>query len=108
MPYKSEKMKLPRKYDRRVKLTAEQRQEIRKKYVTGLTSTRILAKEYQVSRRTIQFVIDPEKYNRARQQFKENRKDGRYKPKKEEWAAIIKEHRHYKQELYIKGELNNE
>lgn len=28
MPYKSEKMKLPREYDRRVKLTDEQREKL--------------------------------------------------------------------------------
>lgn len=108
MPYKSEKMKLPPKFDRRVKLTDEQRKEIREKYATGLLSTRILATQYNVSRRTIQFIVDPEKYDRARNQFKERRKDGRYKPNKKEWAATQREHRHYKQGLYIKGELNNE
>lgn len=105
MPYKSEKMKLPPKFDRRVKLTDEQRKEIREKYATGLLSTRILATQYNVSRRTIQFIVDPEKYDRARNQFKERRKDGRYKGTKEQWAKIQKEHRHYKQELYKKGLL---
>lgn len=108
MPYKSEKMKLPPKFDRRVKLTDEQRKEIREKYATGLLSTRILATQYNVSRRTIQYTIHPERYEQLKEQFKERRKDGRYKPKKEEWAATAREHRHYKQELYKQGLLKGE
>lgn len=108
MPYKSEKLKLSPEQDRRRRLTDDQKSEIRKKYESGLYSQRALAREYNVSRRTIQFTVDAEKYSRARQQFKDRRKDGRYKYSKEEWAAVMKEHRHYKQELYIKGELTNE
>lgn len=108
MPCKSEKIKLPREYDRRVKLTDEQREDIRAEYATGTTSTRILAAKYKVSRRTIQYTIYPERYKRAKEQFKERRKDGRYKPKKEEWAATAREHRHYKQELYKQGLLKGE
>lgn len=105
MPYTSEKLKLSRDQDRRIKLTDDQRDAIRAKYQTGLYSQRALAQEYGVSRRTIQFTIDAEKYGRAREQFKERRKDGRYKPDKKAWAETMKEHRHYKQSLYLKGEL---
>ena len=35
MPYKSEKIKLPKELDRRVKLTDEQREEIKDLYGTG-------------------------------------------------------------------------
>ena len=48
MPYKSEKIKLSKEQDRRIKLTDEQRQEIRDKYATGLYSQRNLASEYNV------------------------------------------------------------
>lgn len=105
MPYKSEKMKLPRDQDRRIKLTDAQREEIRQKYASGLYSQRALAKEYNVSRRTIQFTVDADKYARAREQFKQRRKDGRYKPSKEEWAETVREHRRYKQRLYVNGKL---
>ena len=107
MPYKSETIKLSREQDRRIKLTDEQRQEIREKYASGHYSQRTLAKEYNVSRRTIQFTVDAEKYARAREQFKQRRKDGRYKPSKEEWAEIVRDHRRYKQRLYINGELDD-
>lgn len=106
MPYKSEKIKLARDQDRRVKLSDDQREEIRSKYASGLYSQRSLAREYKVDRRTIQFTIDQKKYDRAREQFKERRKDGRYKYTKDEWAAVMRDHRHYKQQLYIDGKLD--
>ena len=108
MPYKSEKIKLTRSQDRRIKLTDEQREEIREKYSTGLYSQRALAREYGVSRRLITFVIDDTKYQKCREQFKERRADGRYKPDKEKWAKTMREHRRYKQKLYTDGELIEE
>lgn len=59
MPYKSEKIKLSREQDRRVKLTEAQREEIKEKHSTGLHSQRALAREYNVSRRLISFVLFP-------------------------------------------------
>ena len=105
MPYKSEKIKLSKEQDRRIKLSNEQKEEIRAKYATGLYSQRGLAIEYNVSRRLISFVLDDEKAKRAAEQLKERRADGRYKPSKEQWAATMKEHRHYKQQLYMEGKL---
>ena len=107
MPYTSEKIKLSREQDRRIKLTEDQREEIRAKYETGLYSQRALAREYNVSRRLITFVLDADKYRRAREQFKARRRDGRYKPTKSEWAETQREHRRYKQSLYVKGELSD-
>lgn len=49
------------KYDRRVKLTDEEREEIYNVYKDGLFSQRELATLFNVSRRTIQFIIAPEK-----------------------------------------------
>lgn len=108
MPYKSEKIKLPKELDRRVKLTDEQRKEIRDKYLTGTYSQRTLAKEYNVSRRLITFILDEEKRKRNADLFKERRADGRYKPTKEDWANTVKEHRRYKQELYLEGKLKED
>ena len=107
MPYKSEKIKLSREQDRRIKLNAEQREEIKHKYSTGLYSQRQLAKEYNVSRRLITFIIDPEKEQRNKELFKERRADGRYKPTKGEWANTMREHRHYKEKLFREGKLED-
>ena len=77
MPYKSEKIKIANtQYDRRIKLTDEQRKEIREKYATGTVGHRPLAKEYGVSRSLIRLVVDEEK---VRAQMKENAKKPRKK-----------------------------
>lgn len=103
--YKSEKIKLNPNQDRRIKLNDKQREEIREKYTTRMYSQRNLAEEYGVSRRLITFILDPDKAKKNAEQLKQRRADGRYKPSKEKWAAIMREHRQYKQELYLKGEL---
>ena len=80
MPYKSEKIKLSKEQDRRVKLLDEQKEEIKYKYELGNFSQRALAREYNVSRRLISFILFPEKAEIASQQLKQRRADGRYKP----------------------------
>lgn len=105
MPYKSEKkgILLPRDKDRRVKLTEAERVDIRKRYEMG-EGIRAIAREYEhkCSRRTIQYIIRPELYDHLRESFKERRKDGRYKPTKEEWARTMREHRAYKHKTLTK------
>ena len=85
--------------DRRVKLTDTQRCEIRERYKAGNVSTYTLANEYGVSRRTIDFVLHPDRYERCREQFKERRRDGRYDVPTEERARIMREHRKYKKSI---------
>ena len=108
MPYKSEKIKLSKEQDRRIKLTDKQRSEIKDKYATGFYSQRALATEYNVSRRLIQFILDDEKAKIAAEQLKIRKSDGRYKPTKEEWAETMREHRRYKQNLMLMGLLKDE
>jgi transposase len=105
MPYKSEQ---PGQYirpadDKRRKLTEAQKEEIRVQHAQG-ASQRQLATHFGVSRRLIQFILDPEKEARAKQLYAERRKDGRYyDPDKH--AAAIREHRHHKHKLYTEGKL---
>lgn len=103
MPYKSEKLKLSETQDRRRRLTDEQKEEIKKLYATGLVGQRPLAKQFGVSRSLIQIIVNPEIAEKKKQRIKEHWRD--YRPSKEEWAETIREHRRYKQELYLKGEL---
>jgi hypothetical protein len=105
MPYKSAKMKLDPSQDRRRKLTEEQKEEIRRIYKSGVCGTRPLAKQFGVSRSMIQIIVNPTRAAQVKQRAKEHWRD--YKKPKEEWAATIREHRHYKQELYLNGKLNN-
>ena len=103
MPYVSERIKLSETQDRRRKLTEEDKEVIRHRYKIGDGSQRSLAKEYGVSRTTIQILVNPERAKAVSQRIKEHWKD--YRPSNEEWAKTIREHRHYKHELYVKGEL---
>ena len=77
--------------------------EIRKKYSTGLFSLMDLAKEYNVSKKSILLIVNPESKKKNDDHIKSHWKD--YKPSLEERNKIMKEHRHYKQELYLKGKL---
>jgi DNA invertase Pin-like site-specific DNA recombinase len=103
MPYKSEKLKLDPSQDRRRKLTEEQKEEIRRIYKSGVCGTRPLAKQFCVSRSTIQVIVNPNIAERHKQYRKEHWRN--YRPSKEEWSATMREHRNYKHELYLKGEL---
>ena len=101
MPYKSEKIKIAGgKYDRRVKLTPEQKKEIFKNKL-GL-SQRKLAEQYGVSKRTIQFILDPEKLKENKKR-REERGGSKQYYKKEEFTVAQRNHRRYKEELKNKG-----
>lgn len=101
MPYKAEKINIKgTKYDRRRKLTEEEKKEIYLN-VLGL-SQRALASKYGVSRRTIQFILDPKKLEDNKKRRKERGGSKQYY-NSEEWAETMKEHRRYKHELRKKG-----
>lgn len=102
MPYKSEKIKIEKtSHDRRMKLTEEQKDKIRAEVGK---SQRKLAEEYGVSRRTIQFILSPEKLLENKKRRLER---GGWKQyyNKDKYSQEMKEHRRYKQELYLKGEI---
>ena len=106
MPYKSEKIKIEgTQHDRRRKLTEDQKAYIRWLREEEGLSQRQLAAMFGVSRRLITFVLDPEKElkNKARQ--KQLRQEGRYKYTKEQWAEVVREHRHYKHQLHKEGKI---
>lgn len=108
MPYKSEKIKIEgTSHDRRIKLTPEQRIEIRRSHEILGTSYNALARMYGVSKRLIQFVCCPEKEEAARQRFRELRADGRYYHKEKNTEAV-RDWRRHKQSLYLKGRITLE
>lgn len=108
MPRKSDKIAINNKaLDKRVKLSDSDKQNIVAEYKTGLISINGLARKYSVSKRTIQFTLFPERKERAQEQFKERRKDGRYY-NKENHREQMKKHRDYKKELYQKGLIKEE
>lgn len=103
MPFKSEKIKLPPEYDRRRKLSDEQKDEIKHKYSTGVNSLNSLAKEYNVSKKTILLIVNPESARKNREHNKEHWKD--YQATKEERNATTREHRAYKNKLHKEGKI---
>ena len=103
MPYKSEKIKLPPNTDRRRKLTDDQKEQIKSIYAESGVGTRPLAKQFGVSRRTIQLIVNPEIKRKNDERIKEHWRD--YRPTKEEWATTMREHRKYKQQLYLNKEI---
>lgn len=106
MPYKSEKIKLSREQDRRVKLTDRQREEIRGLYGTGFYSLNDLAKKFGCSKKTVLLIVNEESAAKAKQYRKEHWKD--WQRKGEEHNEAIKKTRRYKNELYKSGKLKDE
>lgn len=100
MPYKSEKIKISgTQFDRRRKLSEDDKKRILELRKTDGFSQRKLAALFGVSRRLIQYILDPAKLQRN----KEIHKPHIYT--KEEWAEVMRNHRKYKQQLYIEGKI---
>lgn len=106
MPYKSEKIKLKGLQDRRKKLTDEQREEIKRLYGTGCYSLNGLAKQFEVSKKTILLIVNENSAEKAKQYRKENWRE--WQRTGEEWNETVREHRKYKQTLYKEGKLKDE
>lgn len=106
MPYKSVKIKLKKSQDRRIKLNESQKEDIKKLYATGLYSLNGLAKQYNVSKKTVLLIVNKDSADKAKQYRKEHWKE--WQRKGEEWNKVVREHRRYKQKLYKEGKLKEE
>lgn len=101
MPYKSEKIIIDHTAnDKRIRLTDEQKQKIKEEYATSLISQRALAKKYNVDRKTIYNILHPDKYQEQLKANQENKHSQKYY-NKEKHKEYIKNHRRYKQTLYV-------
>ena len=106
MPYNSEKMKLSDTQKRSRKLSDIDRLAIIKRYGDGgIVTQKQLATEYNVSRRTIGFILHPEQLQ-ANYQRRLDRGGWKQYYDKDVHARRMKEYRHYKQNLHINGELH--
>jgi len=107
MPYKCEKMHIPRELKKTTKLSPEDKEEIRYRYLKiGGVSQRELAREYGVSRRLIVFCIYPERQEKN-YQARVDRGGSKIYYNKSKHTEAMKKHRQYKYELYKKGKLEN-
>ena len=104
MPYKHTEYTIPRTHDKRIKLTDQDRIEIRDLYAAGQMSQRELARTYNVSRRLIVFTIYPE---RREANYKARVLSGGSKKyyDKDKNTKYMRVHRRHKQDLYLKGKL---
>lgn len=85
--------------DKRVKLTDDDRAEIRKlSQAPHSYSQRELARAFGVSRRLITFVLFPERLAHQKALYKERRKDGRYY-NKDAWRLTQQKHRAHLREV---------
>lgn len=105
MPYKfeSEKLKICRKDDKRVKLSLEQRDEIKYRFSLG-ESIHHLANEFKVCRRTIQFILFPERLKRSLE-LREERGGSKIYYDREKHNESVERMRRRKKELYDEGRL---
>lgn len=105
MPAIVDKITVGSEFDRRRKLTDEQRDEIRHKYATGDYSYNSLAKEYNVSKKLVMLIVNPESKRKNDERIKAHWKD--YIGTKEERTKVAREHRAYKKQLLDEGKIGN-
>ena len=100
MPYKSEKIKIEgTQYDKRVKLSPEQRAEIIEAGAGyGINK---LAREYNVSKRLIQFILYPERIKAMRVN-----RDWRKYADREKLTIATRGLRQKKQKLFLEGKIS--
>lgn len=96
-----DKIRLPRNKDRRVSITEKQKEDIKKMYKENIGIREITRRIKTISRRSVQFILFPERLEKVKQQFKDRGESEkqRAKVKGEKWASIMREHRAYKKRV---------
>ncbi len=97
-----DKLRVPKGQDKRVKITELDKLEIKALNNRGVP-IREIARQFQdvCGRRSIQYIIYPERLDKVKSQYKERRKDGRYYDKDKHRLAMSK-HRQHKRNLHSK------
>lgn len=98
-----DKIKLSETQDRRRKLTDKQKEEIKDLYGTGNFSLNQLAKKFEVSKKSILLIVNPESKAKDDAYKKAHWRD--FRGTTEERTKAIRKTREYKNELLAKGEL---
>lgn len=101
MPFKHEilKLKIRPEDDNRRKLSEADREEIKELYESGLVSIHGLARQFEVSRRLIQFILFPERQRKVdSKKYYDRDKNNEYK----------RRNRKHRNELFEKGRLVDE
>lgn len=87
MAHKLDAIKLPPGTDRRVTITDEVKDNIRR-YYNECKSIRETTRAFNISRRYVQFIIYPERLARHKELAAKRRKDGRYYDRKQHTLAV--------------------
>lgn len=103
MPYKSEAIPLRGLQDRRRKLTDEDRAQIRQLYESGGFCLKSLAEKFHVNKSTVHAIVNPDRADYVHEYRKAHWRE--YRMSTEDRAAAQREHRRYKQNLYLAGVL---
>ncbi len=92
-------------YDKRIKLTDEDRENIRARHKSG-ESIRSIAQAYEgvCSRRLIQFVLFPERDAKLKKNVKDNKKWLHYYDK-DKWKQYMRNHRAHIKELLTSNKI---
>jgi hypothetical protein len=99
MPFKTEKLKIDNAFLKRSgKLLPCQKEMVLWWHNKG-ESSRKLAARFKVSRRLIQFIVDPEKYEENLKRRQERGGSKQYY-EKDKHAEAMKKHRRYKNDLF--------
>lgn len=101
MPFKHEilKLKIRPEDDKRRKLSASDREDIKDLYESGLVSIHGLARQFKVSKRLIQFILFPERMRKVdSKKYYDRDKNAEYK----------RRNRKHRNELFEKGRLIND
>lgn len=93
-----------KKYDQRIKLTEQDKIDMVELYAAGQYSQRGLARKFGVSRRAIQFILDPKKLERNKQ-VREARGGSKQYYDTEKNTKALGKHRKYKKELLEAGKI---
>ena len=105
-PYeKAQTIRLDESLDRRIRVTENQKQEIRKLYASGNVSHSELARMYSYSKALIGMIVNPERAKSVSERFKANWRKYAERRGKEYHAAQVRYTRRYKYRLYKDGIL---
>lgn len=107
MPYKyiNERWHLPEQYNRRIKLTTNDKEKIKDIYNREKMSIHAIARLYGVSRRLIQFVIFPDRVEKNKELRAVRGGSKRYYDRERNRLAQ-KDTRNYKQKIYLNTKEN--
>ena len=105
MPRISDKVTINnRSLDRRVKITEQDKKKIREWYFEKRFTIRGIAKLVPFSRRSIQFILFPERMEKVQERAKEIKRWSKYN-KKEIHTPAMRRHRAYKKQLWLEGKI---